>query len=159
MYEKIIVPLDGSKVGEAALPYVEDLVSKLSPEIEVEVTLLQVLSSVSHAVLSGPAIVDVPYTDKEIEQIKNNILDYLNKAGETLRSKGVTVTAKVAIGDTSEEIIKAAEEVNANFIAIATHGRSGLSRLAFGSITDKVLRREGNIPIIVVRAQSQVEKG
>ncbi len=158
MYEKIVVPLDGSKIGEAALPYVEDLVSKFSSDVEVEVVLLQVLSSITHAVLSGPAIVDIPYTDKEIEQIKNHILNYLNKAGEMLRNKGVMVTTKVAIGDTSEEIIKTAEEINANFIAMSTHGRSGLSRLAFGSITEKVLRREGNIPIIVVRAQEQAEK-
>jgi nucleotide-binding universal stress UspA family protein len=155
MYEKIVVPLDGSIVGEAALPYVEDLVSKFSSEVEVEVILLQVLSSVTHAVLSGPAIVEIPYTEKEIEQIKNHILDYLNKAGETLRSKGIKVTTKVAIGNTSEEIVKAAEEINASFIAMSTHGRSGLSRLAFGSITDKVLRQEGNIPIIVVRSQKQ----
>ena len=37
MDEKILVPLDGSKVGESALPYVENLVSKLSPEVKVEV--------------------------------------------------------------------------------------------------------------------------
>lgn len=158
MHEKIVVPLDGSKIGEAALPYVEDLVSKFSSEVEVEVILLQVLSSTTHAVLSGPAIVDVPYTDREIEQIKNYISNYLNKAGETLKNKGITVTTKVTTGDTSEEIIKAAEEVNANFIAMSTHGRSGLSRLAFGSITDKVLRRGGNIPVIVVRAQDQAEQ-
>ena len=36
MYEKILAPLDGSRVGEAALPYVEDLVPKLSPDVEVE---------------------------------------------------------------------------------------------------------------------------
>ena len=40
MYERILVPLDGSKVGEAALPYVEELVSKLLPAVKVEVTLL-----------------------------------------------------------------------------------------------------------------------
>ena len=38
MDEKIIVPLDGSQVGEAALPYVEDMVSKMSPEVNVEIT-------------------------------------------------------------------------------------------------------------------------
>jgi nucleotide-binding universal stress UspA family protein len=60
--------------------------------------------------------------------------------------------AKVATGDASAEIVKAAEEINANVIAMSTHGRSGLSRWAFGSVTNKVLRRKGKISIAMVRA-------
>ena len=153
MYERIIVPLDGSKVGEAALPYVEDLVAKLSPEVKVEVILLQVLAqSASHVVGGGEVAAIVPYTEKELEQTKKKANDYLNETGEALRSKAATVTAKVSVGDASEEIVKTAEEVNANLIAMSTHGRSGFSRWAFGSVTDKVLRREGRIPIAMIRA-------
>ncbi|RLG23122.1 hypothetical protein DRN85_09945 [Methanosarcinales archaeon] len=152
MDERIVVPLDGSKVGEAALPYVEDLVSKLSPEVKIEVILLQVLSPESVPTVGGRAHAATPYTEREMEQIEKKATDYLNQAGEALRRKGVTVTARVAIGDASEEIVKAAEELNANMIAMSTHGRSGLSRWAFGSVTDRVLRREGRIPILVVRA-------
>lgn len=47
MAEKILVPLDGSRVGEAALPYVEELATKMMPGTRVEVTLIQVLSSLS----------------------------------------------------------------------------------------------------------------
>ncbi|MFC1915660.1 universal stress protein [Chloroflexota bacterium] len=154
MHERIMVPLDGSKVGESALPYVEDLVSKLSPEVQAEVILLQVLSPVSPLAVGrgGSAIPDIAYTEKQTEENKKNALDYLNKTGEALRGKGVTVTAKVAIGDASDEIVKAAEEIDANLIAMSTHGRSELSRWAFGSVTDKVLRWEGRIPIAMVRA-------
>lgn len=152
MYQKIVVPLDGSKTGEAALPYVEDMVSKLSPEVKVEITLLQVLSPVRPPSASGEAVADIAYTEKQTEETKKEAIDYLNKTGEALRSKGATVMAKVAIGDASEEIVKAAEEINANVIAMSTHGRSGLSRWAFGSVTDKVLRREGKIPIVMARA-------
>jgi len=153
MGEKIVVPLDGSKIGEAALPYVEDLVSKLSPEVKVEVVLLQVLSRLTRTVTAGEAAaLQVPYTEEELKQYEKKATDYLNKIGESLRSKGATVTAEVLIGDASQEIVKTAEEINANLIAMATHGRSGLSRWAFGSVTDKVLRREGRIPIVMVRA-------
>ena len=155
MYEKILVPLDGSLVGESALPYVEDLVSKLSPEVEAEVILLQVLSAERSRTVGGgegASISAIAYTEKQMEESKKKALDYLNKTGEDLRGKGVTVTAKVAIGDASEEIVKAAEEIDANLIAMSTHGRSGLSRWAFGSVTDKVLRREGRIPIAMIRA-------
>ena len=152
MYQKIIVPLDGSKTGEAALPYVEDMVSKLSPEVKVEITLLQVLSPVRPSAAGGQAIPDITYSEKQTEETKKAAIDYLNKIGEALRSKGATVIAKVAIGDASQEIVKTAEEINANVIAMSTHGRSGLSRWAFGSVTDKVLRREGKIPIVMARA-------
>ena len=151
MFERILVPLDGSKVGEAALAHVEQLVSKMAPEVKTEVILFQVISSLAHYVIAGEASVQVPYTDKEIAQIKKKAKDYLDKAGEGLRSKGITVKTKVATGKAAEEIVKAADELKADLVAMSTHGRSGLSRLTFGSITDKELRT-GNVPILVARA-------
>ena len=151
MTEKIIVPLDGSKVGEAALPYVEDLATKFLPEPKVEVTLIQVLSSLSHYVVAGEASARIPYTEQEIEQMKKEASQYLTKAGESLRKKGASTKVEVAVGDAADEIIRAADKINADIIAMSTHGRSGLSRWAFGSVTDKVLRG-GNKPVLVVKA-------
>ncbi|MFC1893739.1 universal stress protein [Chloroflexota bacterium] len=157
MYERIIIPLDGSKVGEAALPYVEQLVAKLSPEVKVEVTLLQVLSKMTYPVVAGEVVATVPYTENEMAQIKQKAVDYLNQAGEALGRKGIVVTARVAIGDASEEIVKAANDVNADLIAMSTHGRSGLSRWAFGSVTDKVLKLGGQAPILIVKGKEVEE--
>jgi len=154
MYERIIVPLDGSEVGEAALPYVEALISKLSPEVKVEVTLLQVLSPSAPDVVVGAEGYAVAYTEEQITETTKKTMDYLNKAGEALRNKGVTVVVKVAIGNAADEIKKASDEINADLIAMSTHGRSGLSRLAFGSIADRVLRGE-NKPILLVRASKK----
>ena len=153
MDEKVLVPLDGSKVGEAALPYVEDLVSKLSPQVKVEIILVQVLAKISRPTVGGESYVPLAdYTEKQMEENRNKAIEYLNKVGESLRSKGATVIARVAVGSAAEEIVKAAEEINANLIAMSTHGRTGLSRWAFGSATDRVLRMEGRIPITMVRA-------
>jgi len=157
MYEKILVPLDGSKIGEAALPYVEDLVSKLSPNVKAEVILLQVLSPEVPYVVGGGAVPQIDHTKEEMEQNRKKAEQYLNEIVEALRNKGVAVTAEVRVGSAAEEIVKLAEEVNANMIAMSTHGRSGLSRWAFGSVTDKVLRREGRIPITMVRAPRKAE--
>lgn len=151
MYERILVPLDGSKVGEAALPYIEGLVSKLSPEVKVEVTLLQVLSPWVPSAIGGEGLDEVSLTDEEIRKLTNAATDYLDKSGKALRNKGVRVLAKVGIGKAAEEIKKAANEINADLIVMTTHGRSGLSRWAFGSVTDRVLR-SGNKPILLVRA-------
>ena len=151
MGEKILIPLDGSEIGEAALPYVEELVSKLSPRVKVELTLLQVVSLQTHYVAAGEVVAPITYTEKEIEQIQQQARDYLNTVGEGMRSKKVSVKIRVGIGNTADEIIKAADEINVDLIAMSTHGRSGISRWAFGSITDRVLR-EGHKAVLVVRA-------
>ncbi len=163
MNEKILVPLDGSKVGEAALPVVEEIVSKLAPEIKAEVTLFRVISSLAHWVVvggGGDAMGEVgarvSYTDKELELIKQKAMDYLDKAGEGLRSKGVIVKTKVGTGKAADEIIKAADEINVDFIAMSTHGRSGISRWALGSITERVLRG-GSKPLLTVTASKETE--
>jgi len=153
MYERILVPLDGSQVSESALPHLENLVSKFTPETKVEVTLLQVLSLVQPSYVEGAAGPNIAYTQKQIERSKKKAIDYLNKTGESLRNRGVAVSARVAFGDAAEEIVKAAEEVDADLIAMSTHGRSGISRWAFGSVADKVLRLEERIPILMIRVK------
>ena len=148
--ERILVPLDGSETGEAALPYVENLVSKLAPHEKVEVTLFQAISSPTHYVIAGEASAQIPYTEKELELIKKKTREYLKKAGEGLKSKGVTVKTKVTIGNAADEILKVTEEIKADLIAMSTHGRSGVGRWVFGSVAARVLH-EGNTPLLLVR--------
>lgn len=157
MYERILVPLDGSKVGEAALPHVEELVTKMLPETNVEVTLLQVVSSLSHYIVAGEASAQVPYTEQEVDQIKKRSADYLDQVGESLRTSGATVRVRVSVGRAAEEIIKTADAIKVDLIAMSTHGRSGISRWAFGSVTDRVLR-SGDRPILMVRAPRETAR-
>ena len=103
MLKKILVPLDGSKVAEAVLPYVESLVSGLASEIKGEVTLFHVLSP-TYYVVAGEAGAPVPYTEAELEQIKKKTMDYLDKVGEGLTSKGAIVECKVGVGRAADEI-------------------------------------------------------
>ena len=156
MYERILVPLDGSKVGEAALPYIQELIGRFRPDVKVEVTLLQVVSSLTYYVVAGEAGVPVPYTEAELAELKKRALDYLDNVGESLEGKGVIVKTMVGAGNAAEGIIKAAEEIKANLVAMSTHGRSGIKRWAFGSVTDKVLRA-GVVPILIVRAPAETK--
>ena len=158
MYERILVPLDGSKVGEAALPIVEELVAKLAPANKVEVTLFQVVSALSHYVVAGEATARVPYTEEELKLIKQKAEEYLDETGEALKGKGVIVKTKVVTGgNAAGEINKAAEEIGVDLVAMSTHGRSGLGRWAFGSVTERVLRG-GNVPVLMVRAPKEVKE-
>jgi len=151
MFSRVLVPLDGSKVGEAALPVMEQLVDKLAPEVKVEVTLIGVVTLLRHWVVVGEASAPVSYTEEELKIIRDRVMEYLGNSGESLKGKGITVKTIVSTGNAADEILRAAEEIKADLIAMSTHGRSGLRRLAFGSITDKVLRGS-RVPVLMVRA-------
>ncbi|GAG23007.1 unnamed protein product, partial [marine sediment metagenome] len=82
---------------------------------------------------------------------------YLNKVGKGIRSEKVSVEIRMVIGSAAEEIIKAADEFDVDLIVMSTHGRHGISRWAFGSVTDKVLRG-GHKPVLVVRVPKKAAK-
>ena len=157
MSKKILIPLDGSEIGEAALRYIEEMVSALEVGRNVEITLInvQIPPDQRIAVHSGYSAERI-FTREEMEMMKQNALAYLEKSGERLRNGGVNVRCKVvvreALTSSAEEIIKAEEELNIDLVAMSTHGRRGISRWTFGSVTEKVLRG-GNVPVLVVRAK------
>ncbi len=152
MQEKILVPLDGSRVGEAAVPLVEEIISKLSPEVKVEVALLQVVSSLAHWVVVGETGARIPYSQAEIDTLKRESLKYLNSVAERLKPTGAAIKVEARTGAAAEEILKAADEMQADLIAMSTHGMSGLGRWAFGSVTGRVLRAATR-PVLTVRAK------
>jgi nucleotide-binding universal stress UspA family protein len=84
---------------------------------------------------------------------------YLEKVAGKLRAKKISVKTLVTFGHTAEEIVKAARETKAHLIAMSTHGRSGIVRWAIGSVTDKVMRLEGTIPVMAVKATGEKVKG
>jgi nucleotide-binding universal stress UspA family protein len=142
MFNRALVPLDGSKQGEAVIPYIEELASRL----KTEVTVLQVLSP--------DWFVDAADQVKQLQLLRTSSKDYVKRVATQLNQKGITTRAEVRevkMDTVAEEIIKGADEVNADVIAMSTHGRSGFSRWAFGSVADRVLQG-GNTPLLLVRA-------
>ena len=151
MFSRVLVPLDGSKVGESAIPVILQLVDKLAKGAKVEVILIGVVTLLRHWVVVGEASAPVSYTEEELRLIKQNVDSYLVKTGEPLKKRGITMRTMVSTGNAADEIIEAAKDTKADLIAMSTHGRSGLRRLAFGSVTDKVLHRS-HVPVLMVRA-------
>ena len=154
MYERVLVPLDGSDVAEAIIPDVEDLVLKMAPVTRVEVVLFQVISMMNYNVLTEDERAQRPYSDNEMKQLTRKAEKYLETVAAPMREKDISVTIMVSAGHAAEEILKAAGKVNADLIAMSTHGRSGLRLWALGSITDKVLH-ESKIPVLTIRAKQQ----
>jgi nucleotide-binding universal stress UspA family protein len=146
---KLLLTLDGSKVGEAGIPYAVELASRLG----AKVVLLRVLG-MSYGTFSstGEAFVAY-YSEEQMEADKALAKDYLENIAGQLKQKGVTVETQVKFGNAAEEIISLAGEIHADLVIMSTHGRSGIGRWVFGSVAEKVLY-EGYTPLMLVRART-----
>ena len=148
MFKKILIPLDGSKLGEAALPHVENLAIMANSEV----ILYQAVPPADGIVLSPDG--EIFSTVRE-EGANSGLSDaaqkYLDGLKDKLASNGVTVRTEVQPGHPAESIIDFAKAEGIDLIAMSTHGRSGISRWVFGSVADKVLHA-AETPVLLVRA-------
>lgn len=151
MYKRALVPLDGSSVAEAIIPFILDIAGPL----DMEVVLLRVVEPIAPMVLEGSRHVEV----EDIEARRTDAEEYLAPIAVELRNKGVRVESRVRRGNTTEEIVAAARETGADLIAMSTHGRGGLGRLMFGSVAQAVLGHV-DMPVLLMRAtEAQVARG
>jgi nucleotide-binding universal stress UspA family protein len=152
MEERILVPLDGTAVGEAVLPKLEDLVLKTTPRLDAEVTILKVISKMNFNMLHEEEAAQLPRDEQELKQLTDESQTYLDSIAAGLTTKGFRVKTMIRHGNAAQEIVKAAHDIKAHIIAMSTHGRSGMVRWAIGSVTDTVMRLEGSIPVLAVKA-------
>jgi nucleotide-binding universal stress UspA family protein len=153
MIQKILVTLDGSKESETVIPYIENLAAKL----QMEVIIVNIVEPAYHVYAMGMGPVQVPYSESEMEPFKVSAKEYLKKVVEKLQGKGISASYEVRLGSAAEEIIRLADSLHVDMVAMSTHGRSGVGRWAFGSVAEKVLRG-GNTPVLLVRTPKPVSK-
>lgn len=146
MYSTILVPLDGSKRAEAILPHVE----YLAECHQSRVILLQVVEPTP--LIIGPDVVYPVFDQEDHERRTREAIGYLTARQGALREKGIVTRTLVTHGPIVEEIIKAAERENADLIAMASHGRTGLARVFYGSVAAGLLHRIDR-PLLLIRAE------
>lgn len=160
MSENILIPLDGSKLGEAAISYVSAMIAKLAPEERVTITLFHVITAARHSIhlQGGAGSLSVPYNEEELYSIRSESEKYLDKVGQGFQeNQQVSIANKIAVNENpAEEIIKAEKSLEIDLVVMSTHGRSGFSRFAIGSVADKVLRG-GSVPVLMVKASAAGE--
>ncbi|MBI2921360.1 MAG: universal stress protein [Planctomycetes bacterium] len=139
MFERIVVPLDGSPTAETILPQVKRLLSRVSAEV-VLVRAVQV-----------PPLSDADSVTL-IRGLRTEAERYLRELSERLRKDGVRITTSVSTGEPHQAILDAASQSGASIIAMSTHGRSGLARMVYGSVTEKVLLSTSEVPLLVFRS-------
>lgn len=145
LVKRILVPLDGSSVGEAAIACTEAMARAFG----AEVVLIQIMEPViTWAGFEG----SVSYaTPQDEESRKAAAMAYLASVGKPLKESGISTSIAVGFGSSADQIIDYAEANAIDLIAMSSHGRSGIGRWVFGSVTSKVLRA-GDTPVLVVRA-------
>jgi len=143
LVKKILVPLDGSRVGEAAIPHAEALAQTL----DAKLVLFQVVEP-APSLPTDDAF--SPYRVRD-EKLEKAAFAYIDGMKTTLSKKGLIASGVVLAGYPADEIINYAEANAIDLIAISTHGRSGVGRWAIGSVTDKILY-SGDTPVLVEHA-------
>jgi nucleotide-binding universal stress UspA family protein len=145
LIRRILLPLDGSIVGETALPYAETLAQGLGSEL----VLFHVIKPSVPIGIEFPTMSNV--YEEELEQARASAVVYLDKVEKALQDKGVSTSRAIDLGPPADHIVDYAAANAIDLIAMSTHGRSGVGRWVFGSVTDKVLHA-GNTTVLTIRA-------
>lgn len=147
MYQKILVPLDGSERAEAILPHVVSLTECN----QATVVLVQVIER--EIVLVSPYDPLTAFAPEELNEQQITAAEtYLSEQCSRLQKAGLTIRWRVERGPIVETIIAIAKEENVDLIAMASHGRSGLTRVVFGSVANGVLQHARQ-PLLLIRAR------
>ena len=153
MFERILVPLDGSSLSEQSIPTAMELAERLG----IPARLLFAIGGLDQAAqaLARP--------DGELDRVTHNRLlqssdathaaarDYLARQSQHLAARQVVVDTRVAEGRAADTILEEAQREPGTIVVMATHGRSGVSRVVFGSTAQNVLA-QATVPVLFVRA-------
>ncbi|MCX8126234.1 MAG: universal stress protein [Dehalococcoidia bacterium] len=145
-FTRILVPVDVSELGAAALP----CVFALGPKAKSSVTLLYV-----EPVPYAPTQLARRYYEETAEYLRKNVREYLEKTAKEMRDDGIETSYDIITGDPADQILTYAKDRKYDLIAMSTHGRTGIVRWALGSVANKVLHNTTS-PLLLVRAPGAV---
>jgi nucleotide-binding universal stress UspA family protein len=156
MYQKIMVPLDGSELAECVLPHVATIARgcNVAPRIDF-VRVVEPPAAPYGTLTDGGSV----YTAEQFERDRQNIEKfqeqeadaYLKKIASENKFENAIVNTVVLTGHAGETLAEYAEKNGIDLIVIASHGRSGIKRWIWGSTTDKILR-SACVPVFTIRA-------
>lgn len=155
MFERILVPLDGSDVAEGVLPYATSIAKQFGSSI----VLLRAVTPIEQITLQQSAgAMGIPEGSPEIAQevVDAELSDataYMASMKDKLSKDGLTVETEIVERLAAPGILDYVKTHPVSLLAMSTHGRGGLGRLLFGSVTDEVMRNQPNFPMLLIRPQ------
>ena len=152
MYQHVMVCLDGSELAECVLPHA----AKISTDCNVpKITFIWVIKPLK---LYGSA--ESHISPEERERLEADSMEvaaaYLEEKARPFRDQNFLVEFVVLFGSVIDQLMDYTTNHEVDLIIIATHGRSGVSRLFLGSVADRVLRASP-VPVLVVHAPDSEE--
>lgn len=143
---KMIIATDGSKFGEKAAGYGVSLAKRTGSEVVavyvINMKALSVFAMGHHDNITG-------YED-ENARMKKEGEEALKHVAAKCKEAGVPVTTRIVRGYPAEEIIKAAVDENAEMIVMGSLGKTGLSHILLGSVSEEVVKK-APCPVLIVR--------
>ncbi|ACY17308.1 universal stress protein [Haliangium ochraceum] len=159
---RIVVPLDGSSFAESILPHVEmvaraygaslTLVRVVNLRFDPKVTVLDTMPDEDEP--EGAETLFSKLEKVHSEQLFAEARKYLTRHQQALSKKGLKVDHMLLHGPVSAAIAHAAESVDADLVAMTSHGRSALGRMLYGGVAAGVLHRLAR-PMLVVRPEAE----
>jgi nucleotide-binding universal stress UspA family protein len=143
--QSVLIPLDGSPLAGHALAPALDLAEALG----ARVTLLRVLADVVPQDLADLDELERGLRDRMLDEAHESAQAYLNGIAATFARPGIEIATLVSAGPVAPAILKQAELGGHDLIAMATHGRTGLRRWIYGSVTEKVLHSAATSMLVV----------
>ncbi|MFD1684656.1 universal stress protein [Halobellus litoreus] len=145
MYDRILIPTDGSECADSAVEHALDIAAQYDAELHV----LSVVDSrdVSH---SAPAI-----SPEQVQQtLRDRAESVVESVAERAEAAGVTVVTAVEPGIPDDVVVEYAADEDCDLIVMGTHGRTGLERYLLGSVTERTVRRS-SVPVLTVRGSEE----
>jgi nucleotide-binding universal stress UspA family protein len=146
VYQKILIPLDGSELAECTLEHAKTITKGCNVP---EVIVFRAIEPLSALTISALAEAADDSLGRAVEQNEREAKEYVSKVRSILKIEGIASQAVTVKGEAAEEILGYAERNNVDLIVMSTHGRSGLSRFLFGSVAEKV-SRHSRVPVFLI---------
>ncbi len=153
MINHVLIPLDGSQLAEKAIDAAKQV---LRPQGRI--TLVSAIAHINPPLYPYPTADVVHEIQSDLEQLENaapEMQAYIERIAKNLTLNGYSVEIEIVNGEASDVIVERAEALRVDMVVMSTHGRSGLDRLLFGSVTNRVLGA-AYCPVLVVPNRERV---
>ncbi len=161
VFERIVVPLDGSRLSAQAIPYA----GEIGKRFDAEVILVRVLSPSGLAIvpqttgMESAVATDIIAQEARVKDVDNaaNAKRYLMNWAQSLKTQGMKASYQVTIGTPAKSIMELVVAQQASLIVMMSHGRGWFKRAIMGSVADEILRGS-SVPVLIIRPKETENK-
>ena len=156
MFERILLPTDGSELAKSAAEHAAALAEKFG----ATVIALQVIDSEAQIIAhTAPATIEplpsgqvtAQIAHEAVEGQRETARENVDRVAAELRERGIATETSIVEGGPGDAICAAVEALDCDTVVMATHGRSGFRRAVLGSVADHVARNTPQAAVLLIR--------